>query len=134
MPKIDIAKIAVKPVSGYPAPFKKVRRQAREASSSAMPSGSRNSASTSRDSSAGGASSLRHWHGEEDEFIYILEGELVLIEDDGETVLKPGDAAGWKANSPNGHTLGQPRQQATRSSSKSARVRNPNACTIRTSI
>jgi uncharacterized cupin superfamily protein len=47
---------------------------------------------------AGGASALRHWHEAEDEFIYVLEGELVLQENDGEIVLKPGDAAGWRAN------------------------------------
>ena len=51
----------------------------------------------------GAASSLRHWHEQEDEFVYILEGEVVLIENDGETVLKPGDAAGFKAGSRNGH-------------------------------
>ena len=45
----------------------------------------------------GAWSSQRHWHRNEDEFIYVLEGELVLCEDAGETVLKPGDAAGWKA-------------------------------------
>ena len=48
---------------------------------------------------AGAASALRHWHEEEDEFIYMLEGELVLQENGGETVLKPGDAAGFKAGS-----------------------------------
>jgi uncharacterized cupin superfamily protein len=53
----------------------------------------------------GAASSLRHWHEKEDEFVFILRGEVVLIEDDGETVLKPGDAAGFKANSGNGHHL-----------------------------
>ena len=41
----------------------------------------------------------------EDEFVYVLEGELVLLENDGETVLKPGDAAGWKAGVANGHCL-----------------------------
>jgi uncharacterized cupin superfamily protein len=35
----------------------------------------------------------------------MLEGEAVLVEDGGETVLKPGDAAGFKCNTPNGHTL-----------------------------
>src|SRR3954463_16557317 len=48
-------------------------------------------------------SALRHCHESEDEFIYMLEGELVLHEDLGETVLKPGDAAGWRANSSIGH-------------------------------
>lgn len=53
----------------------------------------------------GGLSSLRHWHENEDEFLYMLEGEVVLVEDDGEHILRPGDAAGWKAGVPNGHHL-----------------------------
>ncbi|HUD86177.1 MAG TPA: cupin domain-containing protein, partial [Xanthobacteraceae bacterium] len=51
------------------------------------------------------ASALRHAHDNEDEFIYVLEGELVLHENDGETVLKPGDAAGFKAGSGIAHCL-----------------------------
>lgn len=53
----------------------------------------------------GAWSSQRHWHTREDEFLYMLSGELVLVEDDGETVLKPGDCAGWKAGVENGHHL-----------------------------
>ena len=53
----------------------------------------------------GAASSQRHWHEKEDEFVYVLEGEVVLCEDDGETVLKAGDAAAWKAGVANGHCL-----------------------------
>lgn len=53
----------------------------------------------------GAMSALRHWHETEDEFIYVLDGELVLLEDGKETVLKPGDCAGFKANSGNGHCL-----------------------------
>ena len=53
----------------------------------------------------GGQSALRHWHTHEDEFVYVLEGEITLVEDHGETVLKPGDAAGWKADSRIGHCL-----------------------------
>ena len=53
----------------------------------------------------GAASSQRHWHENEDEFIYVLSGEVVLHEDDGETLLKPGDAAAWRAGVPNGHCL-----------------------------
>jgi uncharacterized cupin superfamily protein len=53
----------------------------------------------------GSGSALRHWHEHEDEFIFMLEGELVLQENDGETVLRPGDAAGFKAGSPVGHCL-----------------------------
>jgi uncharacterized cupin superfamily protein len=51
----------------------------------------------------GSASSQRHWHENEDEFVLMLEGELVLIEDEGESLMRPGDAAGFKANSGNGH-------------------------------
>ena len=53
----------------------------------------------------GAATSIRHWHENEDEFVYVLQGECVLIEDDGETVLKAGDCAGWKASVPNGHSI-----------------------------
>ena len=54
----------------------------------------------------GAATSIKHWHEQEDEFVYILSGECVLIESEGgEVVLKPGDCAGWKANAPNGHCI-----------------------------
>ena len=53
----------------------------------------------------GVASSLRHWHRVEDEFIYVLQGELTLITDAGEELLTPGMAAGFPANEPNGHQL-----------------------------
>jgi uncharacterized cupin superfamily protein len=53
----------------------------------------------------GAATSIRHWHEQEDEFVYVLQGECVLTENDGETVLKAGDCAGWKANVPNGHCI-----------------------------
>ena len=50
-------------------------------------------------------SSLRHWHRNEDEFVYVLEGEITLIDDYGEHVLRPGMCAGFKAGVPNGHHL-----------------------------
>jgi uncharacterized cupin superfamily protein len=53
----------------------------------------------------GAWSSQRHWHDGEDEFLVMLEGEAVLAEDDGETVLKPGDCAAWPKGSANGHHL-----------------------------
>lgn len=49
--------------------------------------------------------SQRHWHTEEDEFVWVLEGEVVLVEDGGETVLRAGDCAAWKAGVPDGHHL-----------------------------
>ncbi|HEY4012251.1 MAG TPA: cupin domain-containing protein [Polyangiaceae bacterium] len=50
-------------------------------------------------------SSQRHWHTLEDEFVYVLEGELVLVTDEGEETLVAGDCAGFKAGIPNGHCL-----------------------------
>ncbi|HQR89074.1 MAG TPA: cupin domain-containing protein [Caulobacter sp.] len=50
-------------------------------------------------------SSQRHWHTAEDEFTWVIEGEVVLVDDDGETVLGAGDCAGFKAGATNGHHL-----------------------------
>ncbi len=56
-------------------------------------------------------SSQRHWHVGEDEFVYVLQGEAVLVDDTGETVLKTGDCAGFKAGDPNGHRIENRTQQ-----------------------
>ena len=53
----------------------------------------------------GAWSSQRHWHTGEDEFIYIVSGEVVLVTDAGEEVLRAGDCAGFKANDGDGHRL-----------------------------
>lgn len=50
-------------------------------------------------------SSQRHWHAKEDEFVYVLEGEVVLVTDEGEQILRPGDCAAFKAGARNGHCL-----------------------------
>jgi uncharacterized cupin superfamily protein len=50
-------------------------------------------------------SAQRHWHSHEDEFVYLLEGELVLVTDAGESVLTPGMCVGFAANTPEGHHL-----------------------------
>jgi uncharacterized cupin superfamily protein len=50
-------------------------------------------------------SSQRHWHSAEDEFVYVLEGEVVLETDEGEEILGPGDCAGFKAGRRDGHHL-----------------------------
>ncbi len=52
----------------------------------------------------GSRSSHRHWHEKQDEFVYVISGVLVLIEDQ-ETILNAGDAAGWKAGQPIAHCL-----------------------------
>jgi uncharacterized cupin superfamily protein len=53
----------------------------------------------------GAWSSQRHWHSAGDEFIYILQGEVVLVTDAGEETLRAGDAAGFKAGDGDGHCL-----------------------------
>ena len=104
MPKIDIGGIPVDTRTGYPPPFDRVvagRERKRLGNAAGLEQFGVN-LTTLR---PGAASALRHWHEREDEFVYVLEGELVLIENGGETVLGPGDAAGFKANTPNGHHL-----------------------------
>jgi uncharacterized cupin superfamily protein len=53
----------------------------------------------------GAWSSQRHWHTGGDEFVYVLSGEVVLVTDGGEEVLRAGDAAGFPAQDTNGHCL-----------------------------
>jgi uncharacterized cupin superfamily protein len=51
----------------------------------------------------GAKSSLRHWHRHEDEFVMVTQGELVLVQDEGEYPMRPGDCAAFPAGSTNGH-------------------------------
>jgi uncharacterized cupin superfamily protein len=104
MPRIDIAALPVDSRTNYPAPFDRVvvgRERKRLGNAVGLDQFGVNLTTLK----PGAASALRHWHHHEDELIYMLEGEVVLIEDGGETVLKPGDAAGFKANSRVGHHL-----------------------------
>jgi uncharacterized cupin superfamily protein len=104
MPKVDLATVPALNGSGYPPPFDapcaaRTRKRLGEAG------GLRDFGVNLMTLPPGGWSSQRHWHSHEDEFVYVLEGEVVLKEDGGETVLRPGDAAGWKAGVANGHCL-----------------------------
>jgi uncharacterized cupin superfamily protein len=104
MPKIDIDKIPIDTATGYPSPFNKAvegRSRKRLARFAGLVQFGVNICTLK----PGAASSQRHWHEKEDELVYVLEGEVVLREDDGETVLRPGDAAAWKAGVTNGHCL-----------------------------
>lgn len=48
---------------------------------------------------------LRHWHEVDDEFVIVISGEVVLREQDSETLLRAGDCAGFKAGVANGHAI-----------------------------
>ena len=104
MPKIDITTIPSQPIPSYPKEFAHVisGREKRKIGDAVGLTQFGVNITCIR---AGSASALRHWHEQEDEFIYMLEGELVLKENDGETVLKPGDCAGFKAASGIAHCL-----------------------------
>src|SRR5437879_7482451 len=104
MPKTDIAKAEVRTKGGYPGALKRVT-EGREKTALGNVAGLTQFGVNLTRLKPGAASALRHWHEQEDEFVYVLEGELVLIEDGGETALKPGDCAGFKAGVSNGHHL-----------------------------
>jgi uncharacterized cupin superfamily protein len=104
MPKIDIAGVPKYTGSIYPDEFNQVvkgRVRQRIGDAAGLTQFGVNLSRLP----PGVASSLRHWHEREDEMVFMLEGEVVLVEDEGETVLKAGDAAAWRANSGNGHCL-----------------------------
>ena len=105
MPKIDTAKLETRVGSpNYPAPFRQVCAGRHKTALGNAVGLSQFGVNLTR-LKPGAASALRHWHEREDEFVYVLEGEMVLIEDEGETVLSAGDCAGFRANVPNGHCL-----------------------------
>ena len=104
MPKIDVAAVPERKGVGYPSPFRelsadRIRKRLGEAGGLAdfgvnlmrLPPGN--------------WSSQRHWHSDEDEFVYVIEGELVLIEDGGETLLHAGDCAAFPKGSGDGHHM-----------------------------
>jgi uncharacterized cupin superfamily protein len=102
MPKIDIANVPLDTRTGYPPPHDKLvagRSRLRLGNAAGLDQFGVNLTRLK----PGSASALRHWHDNEDELVYLLEGELVLIENEGETLLKPGEAAGFKAGVANGH-------------------------------
>ena len=104
MPKIDIAKAMVRTKGVYPEPWRAVTEGREKAALGDVVGLTQFGVNLTR-LKPGAASALRHWHEAEDEFVYVLEGEITLIEDGGATVLQPGDAAGFKAGVANGHHL-----------------------------
>jgi uncharacterized cupin superfamily protein len=104
LPKIDIAKAAVRTKSAYPGSLSKITDGREKAVLGDVVGLTQFGVNLTR-LKPGAASAHRHWHETEDEFVYILEGEATLIENDGETILKPGDCAGFRANDPNAHCL-----------------------------
>lgn len=102
MPKIDLNAVPAHPGSGYPAPYdapcaKRLRQRVGDAG------GLQDFGVNRMVLPPGGWSSQRHWHSHEDEFVIVLQGELVLVEDGTRTRLVAGDCAAFPKNSGNGH-------------------------------
>jgi uncharacterized cupin superfamily protein len=104
MPKLDLSAVPRRQGVGYPAPFAAAsagRIRQRLGDAGALKDFGVNLMHLP----PGNWSSQRHWHSHEDELVYILDGELVLVEDGGETLLRAGDCATFPKNSGNGHHM-----------------------------
>ena len=104
MPKIDIAAVPERKGTGYPPQFNapcaaRVRQRLGNAG------GLTDFGINLMHLPPGNWSSQRHWHSHEDELVYVLEGELTLVEDGSETVLRAGDCAAFPKGSGNGHHM-----------------------------
>jgi uncharacterized cupin superfamily protein len=104
MPKIDLNSIQQINRTGYPPPFDQpmAKRHYRRLGEAV---GLVDFGVSHVVLEPGGISSQRHWHEGEDEFAVLIDGEAVLIEDEGETVLRAGDCCAWPKGVPNGHHL-----------------------------
>jgi uncharacterized cupin superfamily protein len=102
--RIDVAAIA--PVVGtlYPAPFDQPCR-ARERRKLGDAAGLQQFGVNLLRLPPGAWSSQRHWHTTSDELVYVISGEVTMVTDSGDEVLRPGDAAGFRAGDPDGHCL-----------------------------
>lgn len=102
MPKIDVQRAPEASGSRYPAPYDepcRERRWRRLGEAASLTQFGVNLLTLK----PGAWSSQRHWHAREDEFVYVISGEAVLADDSGETPLRAGDCAGFRAGDRNGH-------------------------------
>lgn len=102
--KIDVATAPVSAGTLYPPPFDapcRARRRVRLGDAAGLSQFGVNLCTLP----PGAWSSQRHWHDKEDELIVVLSGEVTLVTDDGEEILRAGDAAGFKAGEENGHSF-----------------------------
>lgn len=104
MPKVDLSQIESTNRTGYPAPFSDnvAGRSYRRIGAA---TGLKDLGVSHVVLEPGAWSSQRHWHEGIDEFVVMLEGEAVLVEEGGETKLLPGDCAVFPKDVPNGHHL-----------------------------
>lgn len=102
MPVLDLSKVLVKTGSIYPSPY--AEQMAGRSSLRLGDAGGLTQFGVNLVTLQPGAlSSLRHWHLAEDEFVMVTQGECVLVQDAGETLMRAGDCAAFPANTPDGH-------------------------------
>ncbi len=104
MPKVDLDSITPSNATGYPDPFHKPV-QGRWWKRIAPVAGLTEMGASHVTLDPGAWSSQRHWHDSEDELVVMLSGHAVLVEDDGEHEVGPGDVLAWRKGSRNGHHL-----------------------------
>ena len=102
MPKIDLATAPHRTGSIYPEPYA-AQMQGRSSLRLGQAGGLTQFGANLVILAPGARSSLRHWHRNEDEFVMVTEGECVLAQDAGETLMLPGDCAAFPAGDPDGH-------------------------------
>jgi uncharacterized cupin superfamily protein len=104
LPALDPAAAATRRGSGYPEPYRsRMGVRAKQVLGDAC--GLTQFGVNLVTLGPGGQSALRHWHSHEDEFVYMLEGEAVLVTDAGEQVLRAGMCAGYPGGRADGHHL-----------------------------
>lgn len=104
MSRLDLSSIPVVSGTGYPDPFAElVDGRTKQALGEA--GGLTQFGANLVELQPGAASSQRHWHSHEDEFVMMVSGELVLVTDEGETIMRAGDCAAFPGGKPNGHHL-----------------------------
>lgn len=101
---LDPSTVTPRTSSGYPEPYRS-RVLPREKRALGDPFGLTKIGINLTTLPPGKESSMRHWHTHEDEFVYVVEGEVVMRNDTGEHVLRAGMCAGWPAGDRNGHQL-----------------------------
>ncbi len=104
MPKLDLDTIPQTNATGYPPQFAGPV-QGRWYRRLAPASGVSDFGFSHVTLKPGAASAQRHWHEGEDECVVMLAGEAVLIDDSGETPMRPGDVAAFPKGDGNGHML-----------------------------
>ncbi len=104
LPALDPAAVAPAHGSSYPGPLKgSVAGRSKRRLGDAL--GLKSFGVNLTTIKPGSGSALRHWHSKEDEFVYVVSGELVLVTDAGEQLLTPGMTAGFPAGNADGHKL-----------------------------